>query len=59
MEKQKISRKEYKALHTKKNYRHFNVYINRERNKKVIDKLESVDSIASYICELVRNDIKK
>lgn len=54
----KRKRKEYKARHTKDNYRHFNICISK-KEKNVIKKLESADSMTSYIVNLIKEDLKK
>ena len=58
MTEKKLTRKEYVAKHTKDNYRHYNIYIS-NKEKNVIKKLESVDSMTGYIVGLIKKDIKK
>jgi hypothetical protein len=57
-EAQKRAQKAYDQKNKNK-FRIFTLKINREVDKDIVDKLESVDSIQGYIKALIREDASK
>lgn len=51
--------KETQSRYQRDKKRSFSLNLSRNTNADVIAKLESVDSISGYICQLIREDIKK
>lgn len=51
--------KKSQAKYQKEGKRFFGINLAKNTCQDVIEKLESVDSISGYICQLIREDIKK
>lgn len=59
IEKKKFDKKAYDLEFNKRNYKRFYLKFNLEKDKNIIEILNSKDNVNAYIRDLILNDQKK
>ena len=57
--KEKFDKLKYNEIYNKKNYKRYELKINVNTQKNIIDVLDSVKNRTAYICDLIEKDIEK